>query len=105
MCMFGDLLGFSTNRIKTEKIMPSVYLQGAVSDDGSTGMLLVADYRGDSSSLEIRIEGMDGAAVTAELLDQTHNRSVVPAVFAKGVLTLPKTAVGSAAFLVKFDKR
>lgn len=105
MCMFGTLLGTFENKIKSQKFDGNVYLQGGVSDDGKTGMLLVADYRSNATSRQVKVEGMDGAFVTAQILDHTHSLTTIEVSFKNGVLTLPKTAVGSAAFLVKFDKR
>lgn len=105
MCMFGTLLGTFENKIKSQKLDSNVYLQGGVSDDGKTGMLLVADYRSDVMSRQVKVSGMDGAFVTAQLLDHTHSLTEVNVSFKNGVLTLPKNAVGSAAFLIKFDKR
>lgn len=105
MCMFGRLLGCFEKKIKSRKLKDSVYLQGGVSDDGKTGMLIVADYRGGESTLELKICGMDGADVRVELLDQENSLVQIGANFNKGILTLPKKSVGSAAFVVYFDNR
>ena len=98
-------MGTFSRRVQSARLSDTVYLQGGVSDDGKTGMLIVADYRGNRTSLEIKVDGMDGAFVTAELLDHTHNLSSAAVSFHNGVLTLQKTGLGSTAFLVKFDRR
>jgi len=104
MCLFGDFVHTHETKVHTEKLADSVYLLGSVSANGKNGQLLVADYRGKSESLEIRIKGMDGASVTAELLDQEHDRTPADAVFQDGKLTLRKNAAGSAAFLIGFHR-
>ncbi len=105
MCIFGKLLGCFEKKVKIERIAENVYLQGGVSDDGKTGMLVVADYRGKTTSLELKIDGMDGADVKAELLDQNNALVLIDAKFRNGILTLPKKSAGSAVFTVYFDKR
>jgi hypothetical protein len=105
MCMFGEFIGTFENKIKSRSLDKDIYLQGGVSDDGKTGMLIVADYRSNATTRQIKVEGMDGAFVSARCLDHTHNLTAVDVPFKNGILTLPKSAVGSAAFLIKFDKR
>ena len=105
MCMFGTLLGTFEQKINSLSLDEAVYLQGGVADDGTTGMLLVTDYRSNATSRQVKVNGMDGAFVTAILLDHTHNMTACDVTFRNGILTLPKTTVGSAAYLVKFDKR
>ncbi len=104
MCLFGEFIRVFKSRIQTRRSSGSVYLLGGVSDDGTEGRLLVSDYRGEAESLCIRIDGMDGATATAELLDHAHNRTAAPVEFADGRLVLPKNGPGSAAFLVTFRK-
>ena len=103
MCMFGDFLEACPIRVHTRRLNDTVYLLGGLSADGS-GRLLVSDYRGGSSTLTLRVGGMDGAAVSAELLDQEHDRAPAEVVFRDGVLTLRKNTPGSAAFMVTFQK-
>ena len=105
MCMFGTLLGTFEQKINSRSLDEAVYLQGGVADDGTTGMLLVTDYRSNATSRQVKVNGMDGAFVTAILLDHTHNMTACDVTFRNGILTLLKTTVGSAAYLVKFDKR
>ena len=105
MRMFGTLLGSFDKKIKSKSLDQAVYLQGGISEDGKTGMLLVTDYRSNATSRQVKVNGMDGAVVSAILLDHTHSMTVLDVSFENGVLTLPKTAIGSAAYLVKFDKR
>ena len=104
MCIFGKLLGCFEKKIKTQKIADNIYLQGGVSDDGKTGMLVVADYRGSTTSLELKVEGMDGANIKVEYLDQENMLTLIDATFRNNVLTLPKKNIGSAAFVIYFDK-
>ncbi|MBQ9336200.1 MAG: hypothetical protein IJS14_02745 [Lentisphaeria bacterium] len=104
MCMFGEFLEACPDRIRTQRLADTVYLLGGLSADGKTGRLLVSDYRGDSPALSIRVAGMDGASVSAELLDQEHDRTPAEFDFRDGVLTLRKNTPGSAAFMVTFQK-
>lgn len=105
MCIFGRLLGCFEKKIKSEKLAENIYMQGGVADDRKTGMLIVADYRGKDMTLNIKIDGMDGADIKAELLDQNNSMILTDAVFRNGILTLPKKSTGSAAFAISFDKR
>ncbi|MBO4631526.1 MAG: hypothetical protein J5858_06360, partial [Lentisphaeria bacterium] len=70
-----------------------------------TGQLLIADYRGTAEPLRVKIAGMDGAEVTAKRLDQEHDLVPVEVQYRNGVLTLPKSGPGSAAFHVTFKPR
>lgn len=105
MCMFGKLMGCFDRKIRSQSLSNSLYLQGGVSEDGETGMLLVADYRSNALSLQIKVEGMDGAFVSAAILDHTHSMTRADVSFHNGILTLYKNGVGSSAFLISFDKR
>ena len=104
MVMFGDFLKYCEKRIQTVKQSPSVYLLGGLSADGRKGRLLIADYRGMAETLNVKIAGRDGAAVSAERLDQEHDLIPVEVQFRDGMLTLPKSGPGSAAFLISFDR-
>ena len=62
----------------------------------------MTDYRGTAETLSVKITGMKKASVTAERFDQDHDPDPVEVQFHDGMLTLPKTGPGSAAFLVTF---
>ena len=100
MCMFGEFIHNCKSRIQTQKTHGNVYLSGSLADDGRQGQLLVVDYRGTADALCLRIDGMDGATATAEILDHEHNRTPATVNFADGTMTLHKSGSGSAAFLV-----
>ena len=80
-----------------------MYLLGGMSADGA-GLLLISDYRGETNSLRLKIAGMDQAEITAERLDQESGPAPVEVQFENGILTLPKSGRGSAAFLVAFRR-
>jgi hypothetical protein len=101
--MFGRFLKACDKRIHTAKHSDSVYLLGGVSEDGA-GRLLISDYRGKGKSLRLKIAGMDHAEITAERLDQESGPAPVEVQFGNGILTLPKSGKGSAAFLVAFRR-
>ena len=102
MVMFGDFLRNNEKRIRTVKQADTVYLLGGLSADGTQGQLLIADYRGTAETLSVKIAGMEKAAVTAERFDQEHDPATVEVQYRDGVLTLPKSGPGSAAFKVTF---
>ena len=102
MVMFGDFLKNNEKRIRTVKQADTVYLLGGLSADSRQGQLLIADYRGTAETLSVKITGMDKAAVTAERLDQEHDPAPVEVQYRDGILTLPKSGPGSAAFKVTF---
>ena len=104
MCMFGELIHAFKTRIRTRKDNDSVYLLGGVDDNGREGRLLVADYRGKDDAICVKIDGMDGALATAEILDHEHNRTPTAVQFADGRLSLSKNGPGSAAFMVTLKK-
>ncbi len=104
MRMFGDLNFHFSKRIRAKSACGSVYVLGAVSDDGKTGRLLVSDYRGEEPVLSIRVDGMENADVSAVILDSVHDMTPTPALWRGGVLTLAKNSPGSAAFAVTFER-
>ena len=105
MCIFGDFIHAFPSRILTHRKSPgTVYLLGGMADDGNEGLLLVSDYRGEADELCVKIDGMEGAVATAEVLDHEHDRTAVTVQFADGRLRLPKNGPGSAAFLVRFAR-
>ena len=104
MCMYGDFLEACPERIWTQRLSNTVYLLGGLSADGKTGYLLISDYCGTAEHLTLRVAGMDNVSVTAEILDQDHDRTPAEADFRNGVLMLRKNIAGSAAFLVAFKK-
>ena len=103
MEMFGRFLKECETRIHTVKHSDSVYLLGGMSANGE-GRLLISDYRGEADSLHLKIAGMDHAEITAERLDQESGPASVDVLFGNGILTLPKSGKGSAAFLVTFRR-
>ena len=104
MCMFGEFIHNCKSRIQTRKKHENVYLSGSLADDGRQGQLLVVDYRGKADALYLKIDGMDGATATAEILDHEHNRTPATLNFADGTMKLHKNSPGSAAFLVTLKR-
>ena len=102
--MFGEFIHNCKPRIQTRKKHENVYLSGSLTDDGRQGQLLVVDYRGKADALCLKIDGMDGATATAEILDHEHNRTPATLNFADGTMKLHKNGPGSAAFLVTLKR-
>ena len=105
MCIYGEFLEACPDRIHTQRLSDTVYLLGGLSADGTAGHLIVSDYRGTAGELTLRVAGMEGAEVAAEVLDQEHDRTPADLDFRDGVLTLRKNQPGSAAFLVAFRRK
>ncbi|MBR2509035.1 MAG: hypothetical protein IKB71_04745 [Lentisphaeria bacterium] len=102
MCIFGDLLAKTNERIKAESFSETVFLTGGIAADGKSAMLMVADYRGTESELRIKIDGIEKAEVSAQLLDIENDRTETDVIFENGELILPKKDNGSSAFLIEF---
>ena len=107
MKMFGEIIANYTDKVCSGS-MPeagTVRTLGALSEDGRGGALLVADYRGIETMLNVRIKGMDDAKfISARILDDTHDGAPIPVFMNNGILTLAKNRPGSAAFLVCFQR-
>ena len=104
MKMFGRIMAGYASRVKSENRFVTIHTLGAISADGKKGCLLVDDYRGERTMLEIKVKGLAKARnFQAVILDDTHDLTPVPATYRDGKLTLVKHEYGSAAFLVTFD--
>ncbi len=102
--LFGELVSGYRTRVRTSSSVDTLYALGAVSDDGKRGALLVSDYRGTNTSVSASVKGMDGARVSALVLDDKRNLRPLRVTCADGLLELPKRGPGSAAFLVTFER-
>jgi len=104
MKMFGTILSQCPNRVKTESMQNNLYVIASQSDDKKTGMILLSDFRGDSDTLRIRINGMKNAKVSAAVLDNTRDCVSENAEWKDDILTLTKKEKGSAAYLISFAR-
>jgi len=101
----GELIADYPRKVRTAS-PTQIALLGGFSEDRSAAALLVTDYRGKTSALDIEVHGLDGYRLdSVRLLDHTHNLvadSALAASFKDGRLQLAKTEPGSAVFLVRF---
>ncbi len=104
MKMVGDVVADYRTRIQTSSSAGTVHALGAIAEDEKRGALLVSDYRGDQTSIAASVKGMDGAKVSAVVLDDKRDLRPLRVKWADGVLELPKRGPGSAAFLVAFER-
>lgn len=105
MKMFGRFLAEAENKVACERNCKTVYAIGAFAKDGRDGKLLVTDFRGGSSTIEIEVEGMEDVKnVSAVILDNERDLVPVPVIWQKNQLILTKKDQGSAAFYVTFER-
>ena len=110
MKAMGELIKGYPRRVKTLSPGGSVTLFGGLAADGRSAALLVTDYRGKSTALDLDVRGLDGWRLeSVRVLDDRHDLvadKALAASFANGRLRLAKSEPGSAVFLVRFcDER
>ena len=105
MKMFGRFLAEAENKVACERLNKTVYAIGAFAKDGNDAKLLVTDFRGGSSTIEVEVEGMEDAVnVSAVILDNERDLVPVPVIWRNNKLILTKNGQGSAAFYVTFER-
>ena len=104
LCAFGGIVGDHTVLCEATSGRKSVTVLAARSADGARKTLLVTDYRGADTSLDVAVKGVPAdAKARVKRLDQGHlDWQEVPSVWDGGTLRLEKNAPGSTAFLVCF---
>ncbi|MCI7643196.1 MAG: hypothetical protein MST10_02410 [Lentisphaeria bacterium] len=111
MKMFGRLLAEAEDRVATSpsnaetlQENKNVFILGAWAKDGKSAKLLVTDYRGEDSTIELDIVGLENTRyISAVILDQQHDLVPVPVIWHNNHLTLTKNGYGSAAFYISFE--
>lgn len=102
--MFGAVVHGYPVRIAAEGGTETQWILAASDEAGKRGALLVTDYRGEETEIEVEIANIDGASGwNVVLLDQNHDELEIPARFRDGKLLLKKLSPGSAVFLVTFE--
>lgn len=104
MKIIGDVVADYRTRVWTSSAVGTVHALGAISEDEKRGVLLVSDYRGEQTSISASVKGMDGAKVSAVVLDDKRDMRPLRVTWSDDVLELPKRGSGSAAFLVTFKR-
>jgi hypothetical protein len=102
--LFGELVSGYQTRVRTSSAADTLYALGTISEDEKRGALLVSDYRGTNTSVTVSVKGMDGATLSAVVLDDRRNLRPLRVTCADGLLELPKRAPGSAGFLMTFER-
>ena len=110
MKAMGELIKGYPRRVKTLSPEGSVTLFGGLAVDGRSAALLITDYRGKSTALDLDVRGLGGWRLeSVRVLDDRHDLvedKALAASFANGRLRLAKSEPGSAVFLVRFcDER
>ena len=104
MEIFGQIMKEYVERVETSSNKKSIHLLGSLSKDGKKANLLVSDYRGQDSTVNIEIKGLEKARyVSAVVLDNERDNAVTDVVWHNNILTLSKKKPGSAAFSVTFE--
>ena len=104
MEMFGNIMRDYEDRVETSSSKKSIHLMGSLSADGKKAHLLVADYRGQDSTVNIEVAGLENVKyVSAIVLDNDRDNAVTDVVWHNNILTLSKAKPGSAAFSVTFE--
>lgn len=104
MTLFGELLAQCRNRCASQTHRKTLYALAACSEDKATACLLVCDYRGQHSSIEIEIDGLEKAdLVSCKVLDENRDNLPVPVQRHGNHVTLAKNTHGSAAYLLTFQ--
>ena len=104
MEMFGQIMKEYIDRVETSSNKKSIHLLGSLSKDGRKANLLVSDYRGQDSTVNIKIDGLENAKyVSAIVLDDERDNAVTDVIWHNNILTLSKKKPGSAAFSVTFE--
>ena len=102
--MFGAVVHGYPVRIAAEGGTETQWILAASDEAGKRGALLVTDYRGEETEIEVEIANIDGASGwNVVLLEQNHVELEIPARFRDGKLLLKKLSPGSAVFLVTFE--
>lgn len=104
MVLFGRFLQECETKVETERFCRSVYALAAHSKDGKSAAMLITDYQGANTTLEIDVKGMENAKdVYAVILDKDRDIIPVPVQWKNNRLHLNKGTHGSAAFYVTFE--
>ena len=104
MEMFGQIMKDYTTRMETASNKKSIHLLASLSEDGKKANLLVSDYRGQDTTVNIEVKGLENAKyVSAIVLDNDRDNAVTDVTWHNNILTLSKAKAGSAAFSVTFE--
>ena len=104
LCAFGNIVGDHSELCEAKSGRRSVTVLAARSADGARKTLLVTDYRGTETTLEVSVKGVPANVKPfVRRLDHGHADWVeVPSAWNGEQLRLEKETSGSAAFLVSF---
>lgn len=104
MELFGRFLAECEDKVECVSRRGNIYIIGAHAKDGKSASLLVTDYRGGDSVLEVEVSGMENAkSVSAVLLDKDSDLTPADVIWKDNVLKLIKKVPGSTAFYVTFE--
>ena len=107
MKMFGRLLEEADEMVEATpcRAINTIYTLAAKAKNGKDARMLVTDYRGESETIEIEIEGLEDVKdVSATIMDNEHNQVPATVYWKNNTLTLVKNHYGSAAFYVTFER-
>ena len=105
MKMVGELVANYPTRVAVEPTTPNLFLLAGKSAAGDRAAVLVTDYRGKGTALDIGVKGLEGWSIASVTrLDQESNAAdaLGDAELAGGRLVLRKPAPGSTVYLVSF---
>lgn len=104
MELFGRFLAECENKVASESYDNSVYAVAALGKDGRSAGMVITDYQGSNSVLEVEVKGMESARVVhAVILDKDRDLVPVPVCRKGDRVILNKGSHGSASFYVTFE--
>ena len=110
MRMFGEFVTQYTHKIAVEvprrTMGGNIYAIGALSEDKKKAAILIADYAGNEAATHsFEVKGLENyRCVQARILDNFNDMALCKVEINKSTLTVNKNDIGSAAWLIEFEK-